>query len=86
MDMWVDERRRDHECARLPRLERADDTVGDGDAQALVDALRGGHDAALEAERVAAPVAAGEYQWPPSPETEHSGGAHIRESGPEATR
>ena len=49
-------------ATRLPRLDRADDSVGDGDPERFVDSLRRCENATLERQRVRAPVSRDEHQ------------------------
>ena len=62
VDVRVDEGRRDHQRPRPPRLDRADDSFGDGDPKRFVNSLRRCENAALEGQRVRAPVSGDEHQ------------------------
>src|SRR5207344_566953 len=85
VDVWVDERRRDHERPRARRLDGGDHAIRYGDAQRLVDSLRRRDDAAREARGIAAPVAREERHATPT-RSDASTGATVRTSYSTAIR
>ena len=57
MDVRIDERGRDDDATRRPRLDSCDDASFHGDPQGVVDPLGGSDHASLERQRVRAAVA-----------------------------